>query len=154
MVAFSLLDPDPFLAKLKIIREKEVGVLVRSSLKEGFLTGKYARDAKFPDPNDQRHKWSPEQIAATVDAAEQFRFIEKDVGSMLVGAACYPLGFSETSTVIMGTKSVKHAETNFLEVPAARLMQETLLRVQETQRRMNLYDRRGRLLDAVRRLAS
>jgi aryl-alcohol dehydrogenase-like predicted oxidoreductase len=154
MVAFSLLDPDPFLAKLKVIREKEVGVLVRSSLKEGFLTGKYSRDAKFPDPRDQRHKWSPEQIAATVDAAEQFRFVEEDVGSMLVGAACYPLCFSETSTVILGTKSVRHADTNFGVVPSARLSPRTLERIQSTQRRMNLYDRKGRLLDAIRGVIS
>lgn len=150
MVAFSLLDPDPFLAKLKTIREEGVGVLVRSSLKEGFLTGKYSRDAKFPDPSDRRHKWSSEQIAATVDAAEQFRFVEEDVGSMLVGAACYPLCFSETSTVIMGTKSVRHADTNFGVVPSARLSQQTLERIQSTQRRMNLFDRKGRLLDTIR----
>ena len=154
MVAFSLLDPDPFLAKLETIRENKVGVLVRSSLKEGFLTGKYARDAKFPNPNDQRHKWSAEQIAATVDAAEQFRFVEEDVRSMLVGAACYPLCFNETSTVIMGTKSVRHADTNFGVVPSARLSPQTLERIQSTQRRMGLYDRKGRLLDAIRGVIS
>jgi aryl-alcohol dehydrogenase-like predicted oxidoreductase len=152
MVAFSLLDPDPYLAKLDAIRKSGIGVIVRSSLKEGFLTGKYKRDATFPDPNDQRHKWSAEKIAATVDAAEQFRFLEQDVGSMLVGAACYPLCFEETSTVIMGTKSAKYADTNFGVVPTKRLSQEALRRVQSLQRQMRLYDRRGRLKDAIRGL--
>lgn len=149
MVAFSLLDPDPYLAKLDAIRKSGIGVIIRSSLKEGFLTGKYKRDATFPDPNDQRHEWSAEKIAATVDAAEQFRFLEQDVGSMLVGAACYPLCFEETSTVIMGTKSVRHADTNFGIVPSKRLSPASLERVQSLQRKMKLFDRRGRLKNAI-----
>ena len=152
MVAFNLLSPDPYLAKLDAIRNSGIGVIVRSSLQEGFLTGKYKRDATFPDPNDQRHKWSAEKIAATVDAAERFRFVEQDVGSMLVGAACYPLCFDETSTVIMGTKSAKYADTNFGVVPSKRLSQATLQQVQSVQRQMRLYDRKGRLKDAIRGL--
>lgn len=154
MVPFSLLDPDPYLAKLDAIRKSGVGVIIRSSLKEGFLTGKYKRDAKFPDPNDLRHKLSAEQIATTVDAAENFRFLEQDVGSMIVGAACYPLCFRETSTVVLGTKSVKHADTNFGVVPGLRLSNESLERVQALQRKMRLYDRKGRVIDTLRGIYS
>ena len=149
---FSLLDPDPFIAKLDLIREKGLGVLVRSSLKEGFLTGKFKRDAKFPDPNDQRHSWSAEQIASTVDAAERFRFLEQDVGSMMVGAASYPLAFSETTSVLLGTKSVKQADTNFGVVPGTRLSQESLEKIQQLQRDMGVYQRKDRLRDSVRQL--
>jgi aryl-alcohol dehydrogenase-like predicted oxidoreductase len=152
MVAFSLLDPDPFLAKLDVIRKSGVGVIVRSSLKEGFLTGKYKRNAQFPDPNDQRHAWTPEQIARTVDAAERFRFLEKEAGSMLVAAACYPLCFRETSTVSLGTKSSRHADTNFGAVPHARLSDASLKRIQALQREMGLFRRRDRLIDSVRSL--
>jgi aryl-alcohol dehydrogenase-like predicted oxidoreductase len=152
MVAFSLLDPDPFLAKLDVIRRSGVGVIVRSSLKEGFLTGKYKRDAQFPDPSDQRHSWSPQQIASTVDAAERFRFLEHEVGSMMVGAACYPLCFRETSSVALGTKSERHAETNFGVVPASRLSEATLQEIQSIQRQMRLFQRRARVVDAVRGL--
>lgn len=145
---FSLLDPDPFLAKLDLIRRTGVGVIIRSSLKEGFLTGKYRRDAVFPDPNDQRHGWTPEQIASTVDSAEQFRFIETETGSMAVGAACYPLCFAETSTVILGTKSTAQADSNFGRVSASRLSESSLRRIESLQRAMGLYDRKGRIRDA------
>jgi aryl-alcohol dehydrogenase-like predicted oxidoreductase len=151
-VAFSLLDPDPFLGGLDLIRAKGVGVIVRSTLKEGFLTGKYRRDATFPDPSDQRHTWSAKEIAATVDAAEKFRFLEQDVGSLMVGAACYPLCFDATSTVILGTKSAKYAETNFGVVPGKRLSQASLERVQDLQRTMGLFNWRGRVRDRLRRL--
>ena len=146
---FSLLDPDPFLAKLDLIRRTGVGVIIRSSLKEGFLTGKYQRDAVFPDPADQRHDWTREQIAATVDAAEQFRFIEAEVGSMAVGAACYPLCFAETSTVILGTKSVAQADSNFGVVSGSRLSEASLRKIESLQRTMSLYDRKGRIRDAL-----
>lgn len=145
---FSLLDPDPFLAKLDLIRRTGVGVIIRSSLKEGFLTGKYRRDAVFPDPNDQRHNWTPEQIASTVDKAERFRFIEAETGSMAVGAACYPLSFAETSTVILGTKSVAQADSNFGLVSGSRLSESSLHRIESLQRAMGLYDRKGRVRDA------
>lgn len=55
---FSLLDPDPFLRRVARLRQSGLAVLVRSTLKEGFLTGKFKRDATFPDVNDQRHTWS------------------------------------------------------------------------------------------------
>lgn len=151
-VPFSLLDPDPYMAKLDLIREKSLGVLVRSSLKEGFLTGKFKRDAKFPDPNDQRHSWTSEQIASTVDAAERFRFLEEDVGSMMVGAASYPLAFRETTSVLLGTKSVRQADTNFGVVPGTRLSQESLERIQQVQRDIGVYQRKDRLRDSVRQL--
>ena len=74
MVAFSLLDPDPFLARVDRLRASRKAVMVRSSLREGFLTGKFKRDVKFTDPTDQRSTWSPEQVARVVDDVERFRF--------------------------------------------------------------------------------
>src|SRR5271165_1668080 len=44
-VAFSLLDPRPFLTRLERLQCSRMAVIVRSSLKEGFLTGKFKRDA-------------------------------------------------------------------------------------------------------------
>ena len=93
-------------------------------------------------------------VTRTVDAAERFRFLERDVGSMLVAAACYPLCFKETSTVIMGTKSPKYADTNFGIVPSKRLSQATLEEVQTLQRKMGLYNRKGRLKGAFRGIFS
>jgi len=151
-VAFSLLDPDPYLAKLDLIRKKGLGVLIRSSLKRGFLAGKFKRDATFPDPNDQRHAWSRERIEAAVDAAEQFRFLEKDVGSMAVGAACYPLCFRETTSVLLGTKSERQADTNFGVVPGTRLSEASLERIQQLQRSMGLFQRKDRMIDLARQI--
>jgi aryl-alcohol dehydrogenase-like predicted oxidoreductase len=84
--------------------------------------------------------------------AERFRFLEQEVGSMMVGAASYPLCFREASSVALGTKSVKHAETNFGVVPGTRLSDASLQRIQTLQRELGLFQRRDRIVDAVREL--
>ena len=145
-VAFSLLDPDPFMARLETIRRHGKAVIVRSALREGFLTGKFRRDATFPDPNDQRHKLTRQQIEQTVDRVEQFRFLEAEAGSMVAAAARYPLSFPEVSTVILGTKSVAQAESNFGEVPGGTLTNDSLRRIESLQVELGLGDRWQRWL--------
>lgn len=152
MVKFSLLDPEPYLSMLRQIREKRPAIIVRSALKEGFLTGKYSRNTEFTDPNDQRSEWSREQIASVVDAVEKFRFLEEDAGSMVVAAARYPLSFDETSTVILGTRKVSHAESNFGEVPGRRLSRESLERIHELQKQMGLRSMRGLWMERLRQI--
>ncbi|HUQ10635.1 MAG TPA: aldo/keto reductase [Steroidobacteraceae bacterium] len=140
-VAFSLLDPDPFLSRVRAIHEAGKAVIVRSALREGFLTGKFKRDQTFADPADQRHELSAEQIATTVDQVERLRFLEKDAGSMVVAAARYPLSFADVATVILGTKSARQADSNFGQVPGGTLSTESLARVRSTQLELGLGSR-------------
>lgn len=137
-VAFSLLAPDPYLAKLDRVRDKKIGVIIRSCLNGGFLTGKYTRDASFSDPHDQRREWSRKDIVRTVEDAERFRFLEKEAGTMLLAAARYPLSFPETSTVIVGTKSAEQAAINFGLIPDKVLQSHTLDRIQSLQEERGL----------------
>jgi myo-inositol catabolism protein IolS len=139
---FSLLDPDPFLARAARLRASGVAVLVRSSLREGFLAGTLRRDAKFPDPQDQRHSWSPQTIAATVDAVERFRFLEADAGSMVRAAVAYPLSYPEVSTVLLGVKNAAQAGTDFGQIPGARLTSADLQRVLAVQDEIDAGQRR------------
>ena len=139
-VALNLLEPDPFLSRADAIARQRKGVVVRSALREGFLTGKFTRETTFPDPNDQRRKWSRQQIAKTVERAERFRFLEGEAGSMAAAAVCYPLSFAAVSTVIMGTKSVAQAEANF-GAAGATLSGASLQRIQALQIQLGLGDR-------------
>lgn len=140
---FSLLDPDPFLQRIERLRKSRLAVLIRSTLKEGFLTGKFKRDVTFPSPDDQRHGWSAAQIAQTVDQVERFRFLEAEAGSMVRAAVAYPLSFPEVSTVLLGTKNVKQADANFGDIPGARLTPESLGRVIALQDELDAGDRRS-----------
>ena len=132
-VPFSLLSPQPYLARLGRVRQSRPGVVVRSCLEAGFLTGKFRADTVFADPKDRRHTWSREQVRETFEAAERFRFLKEEVGSMLLGAARYPLSFAETSTLILGTKSAAQAEADFGQVPGEVLSEQALEKVRAVQ---------------------
>jgi len=133
-VAFSLLKPNPYLARLRRIKDKNIGIIIRSCLESGFLSGKYTRDSIFSDPQDQRHRWSRKEIVWMVKAVEQFRFLEKEVGTLLWAAVRYPISFPETSTVILGTKTAEQAGINFGLIPGNVLKGETLDRIQSRQK--------------------
>lgn len=137
-IPFSLLAPEPYLSRIAQITAAGVGVIVRSCLKEGFLSGKYSAHTTFDDPRDQRHTWSRRKIVQLAKQVDRFRFLEQDTGSLLLGAARYPLAFSCTSTVIMGTKTTEQAVTNFAQVPAAMLESTTLDTIRSTQKALGL----------------
>jgi aryl-alcohol dehydrogenase-like predicted oxidoreductase len=151
-VKFSLLDPDPFLLRLERIRERRVALIVRSVLREGFLTGKFARNVRFTDPADQRSKLSADEIAATLDEVDRFRFLEPEAGSMVAAAVRYPLSFAEVSKVILGTKNVTQADANFGSVPGGTLSPQSLTRIIQTQADLGLMGWRTRVVDRLKRL--
>ncbi len=152
MVPFNFLEPDPFIACLDLIREKKPGVIVRSSLYGGLLTGKYPRNHNFTDPLDQRKGWSPAKIAAAVDALKYFRFLEDATGSMTLGAARYPLAWPEVSTVLVGTRTLSQAEENYSRIAGYPVPPEILHQVQKVQKSLDLFDDRGRMKNTLRRL--
>jgi aryl-alcohol dehydrogenase-like predicted oxidoreductase len=112
-VAFSLLDPRPLLSRLEAVKQSGRGVVVRSALKDGFLTGRYSSGSVFTDPDDQRHTWSRARVSATAKAANRFAFLAEETGSMLAAAVRYPLSFDVVSTVILSTKDEVQAGMNF-----------------------------------------
>lgn len=133
MIPFSLLDPDPFLARRQRLAASGRAVMIRSVLKEGFLTGKYTRDSTFTDPNDQRSKLTREQIATRIEQVERLRFLEGASGSLLRAAIAYPLSFPEVSTTVLGVKRLRDADENFGKAAGLRLSQGELTRIADLQ---------------------
>ncbi len=150
----NLLEPYPYFLRLPRLREKNTGVIIRSSLKSGFLSGKYTARSTFADSHDQRHELSQADIASTITMAEQFRFLQDEAGSLLVAAARYPLSFAETSTVILGTKTVAQAQINFGEIPAGTLSEQALQKITALQTSLGLrnYSLKQRLRDQLKRI--
>jgi aryl-alcohol dehydrogenase-like predicted oxidoreductase len=149
-VAFSLLDPDPLLDRLDLIRQKRPAILIRSALKEGFLAGKFKATSTFPDPNDQRHQWSAKRVADTANAVERFRFLEAQAGSLAIAALRYPLSFPEISAVLAGTKNENQANENFGKVAGAALSPQNLEHVRAVQSELGLIG--GGWLDKLKAL--
>jgi aryl-alcohol dehydrogenase-like predicted oxidoreductase len=66
---------------------------------------------------------------------------------MVRAAVAYPLSFPEVSAVLLGTKTAAQAESNFGEIPGARLSTASLRRVLALQDELDLgYRRRLRSL--------
>lgn len=152
-VAFSLLDPEPFITSREIVRARGAGVVVRSALKSGFLSGKFRAGVRFPDGTDQRRQMNLAEVDSIVEAVERFRFLESPDRPLLLAAARYPLAFPEVSTVLLGTKNEAQARVNFGEVPAGSLESSTLDAIRAVQEDLGLFDRRPRILSAFIRLA-
>jgi len=143
MVAVSLLNPDPFLARREQIAASGKAVIARSSLREGFLAGKFTRDTVFSDPADQRSKWTRAQIVEIVDQVEQFRFLEDRVGTLARAAIGYPLSFPEVSSVVLGVRRVWEADEDFGRAAGIRLTPEEFERVTALQKDLGLREPQG-----------
>lgn len=152
-ICVSLLDPDPLLARLALLRQRGVGVIARSVLKGGFLTGKYDAAARFTDPADQRREWEPARIRTLSEQAHAFDFLAGSAGSLHAAAIAYPLSYPEVSTVILSCKSVEQVEANLGGESPATLPPAMLERIAQVQRSLGVYPA-GRAARLWRRLKS
>lgn len=150
-VCVSLLDPDPLMARLPLLRQRQVGVIARSVLKGGFLSGKYSEASRFDDPADQRREWDVERIRHTARQADAFRFLVPAVGSLHAAAIAYPLSFPEVSTVILSSKNVAQVDANLGPGAPAVLSAELLGQIEHLQRAIGVFPA-GRTARLWRRL--
>jgi aryl-alcohol dehydrogenase-like predicted oxidoreductase len=113
-VNFNLTDQRALAGGLfELCRQRKVGVIVRTPLCFGFLTGKYSSARGF-DAKDHRSRWSPEQLQRWENANESFRFLFEanphDTPAQLALRFC--LSFDAVSTVIPGMLNNEHVCEN------------------------------------------
>jgi aryl-alcohol dehydrogenase-like predicted oxidoreductase len=65
---------------------------------------------------------------------------------MVAAAARYPLSFAEVSTVILGTRSARQADSNFGEVAGGTLSRDALAAIRDAQLELSLGSRWRRAL--------
>jgi aryl-alcohol dehydrogenase-like predicted oxidoreductase len=93
--------------------DRGIGVIVRTPLCFGFLTGAYAESARF-DAGDHRGRWSPEQRTRWHQAHEVFgECLTQERGQTPAQLALrFCLSHPGVSTVIPGMLSVTHVKEN------------------------------------------
>lgn len=131
---FSLLDPEPMRSALPRLRESGKGVIARSVLREGFLTGKFSADAAFDPKTDVRSAYSREEVARRVARVRRLDFLEGYAESLTEAAIRYALSFDGVGTAIVGTKTAAQARQNFSAANASALPAKALKRVARIQR--------------------
>jgi aryl-alcohol dehydrogenase-like predicted oxidoreductase len=111
-VAFNLLDQE---AATKGVFEQAAsqgwGVIVRSPLAAGLLSGKYSATHYFP-PADWRSMWSPPKLAEYIGRVEELRQLANEGRSLTQAAIAFALSERAASTAIVGAKTPAQVEEN------------------------------------------
>jgi aryl-alcohol dehydrogenase-like predicted oxidoreductase len=113
-VNFNLLDQRALDNGLfELCSRQGVGVIVRTPLVFGFLTGRYAADSSF-DPADHRRRWSPQQRERWADAHRLFdSYLDAKGGETSPQFALrFCLSFDCVSTAIPGMLNTEHVSEN------------------------------------------
>lgn len=116
-IIFNLFDQEAAAQLLPVAAETGTGVIVRVSLDEGALTGKFSADHRFPD-DDFRHRYfegdrmrrTVERVGEIQEDIQQFGLT--DQYSLADVALKFVLSRSEVSTVIAGMRNVDQVERN------------------------------------------
>lgn len=111
-VSFNLLDQRHITDLFPSIRDRGVGIIVRSPLASGFLTGTIEPDHDFPE-TDHRSRMPREQIVREVAKVEMLRFLVKPpVQTLPEAALAYILSYDAVSVVIPGAMTIRELEDN------------------------------------------
>ncbi len=88
-----------------------VGVIVRTPIEYGILSGKYAVGAHFHATDHRATRWTAEAFAALLQRVESFRFVARGpVRTLAEAAVRYVLTSPVVSTVIPGIKTPAQME--------------------------------------------
>ncbi|MBN1672787.1 MAG: aldo/keto reductase [Kiritimatiellae bacterium] len=113
-VNLNLLDQRPIEnGLLDLCRQANVGVIARTPLSFGFLTGQYSVGDKFAE-SDHRRKWSTDQIARWTEGAALFAQLrDRHPGQTVTQLALrFCISHPAVSTTIPGMLNPAHVEEN------------------------------------------
>ena len=101
--------------------EKGVGIVLRTVLESGFLTGKYRPGHRFTDAQDHRARWSDRKRDAVLQICGDFSGFARDNGYASPSdlATRFALDTPHVSSVLVGAKNVRQLQQNLsaLDVP-------------------------------------
>ena len=110
-VEYNLLRQDPDEELFPQARDSDIGLIIRSPLCSGMLSGNYRADAVF-DTSDVRATWPPGYLAIQADVADSVRSLATERRTLAQAALRFVLDSPEISVVIPGIKTAAQAEEN------------------------------------------
>lgn len=112
-VIYNRLSREPEQEIFLICQKEDIGVLTRVPLASGFLSGKYAADTQFTNPDDVRSLRDQETIRQQLLEVEKIKTEEVPTGvDMAQWALAWCLKHPTVTTVIPGCKNVEQVEKN------------------------------------------
>jgi aryl-alcohol dehydrogenase-like predicted oxidoreductase len=110
-VTYNLLQQEASEDLFPLAQEHDIGLIVRSPLASGMLTGKYTVASTFPD-GDMRAEWPPEYLAMQAQVADKARFLATPQRTLAQAALRFILDAPAVSVVIPGIKTIAQAVEN------------------------------------------
>lgn len=94
-----------------------VGVLARSCLDYGLLTGFWAKDREFPENDHRNNRWTKMELEKRVEQLDAIKFlVGGDVKTLRAAAVRFVLSSTIVSSAILGPRTVEQAEQLVREV--------------------------------------
>jgi len=125
-------------------RDRHVGIVARTPLAFGFLTGRLKRGATFA-PDDHRSRWSSERVDSWIEVADgMFATLgwADNTESRIAAALRFCLGFDAVTTVIPGMLSPHEVAANVAAIEGGPLDRGVMRNIEQVYRR---YEARLRM---------
>jgi aryl-alcohol dehydrogenase-like predicted oxidoreductase len=105
-LAFNVLWAEDFRAIEQRAREKEVGLLARSVLAHGLLSGLWSRDRSFPEGDHRAERWTEEELRCRIRQLDALRpLVRGDVSTLRAAALRWVLGHELVSSAVLGPRN-------------------------------------------------
>lgn len=110
-VVYNLLKQDPAEDLFPEAKKRGVAIIAREPLHNGFLTGKYNRESRFPS-GDIRCGWPQDYLDDILDSVARMKGMLKNGQTLPRAALKFCLEEEAVSVVIPGCKTVQQVEEN------------------------------------------
>jgi len=110
-MVYNLLESDDVHDLASELAVSGAGVLARSPLAYGLLSGTWHEEMRFPGFDHRARRWSPAELRARVRRVNQLRFlVHGDVTSLAAAAIRYVLSNGLVASAIAGPRTVSQLE--------------------------------------------
>ena len=127
-VVFNLLRQEAKNQLFQAARERNVAIIAREPLSNGFLSGKFTVDSTFPS-GDIRSNFPHNYLSGLIRAAQQLKLLESKTRTLAQASIRFALDHKDVSTVIPGVKTPQQAEEDIGASELPPLTGEELLRI-------------------------
>ncbi|MDP8922592.1 MAG: aldo/keto reductase [Chloroflexota bacterium] len=130
-IEYDILDPSAEDELLPLAREQNVGIMVRTPLARGLLSGKFKAGQPIPAEQQWRRP-TGDRLQLRLQRVEQLRFLEREGQTLARAALRWLLAQPGVHCVIPGARTVEQLEDNVRAIDGD-LSAEELTRVRELQ---------------------
>lgn len=124
----------------ELVSKKKIGIISRTPLCFGFLTGKISENTAF-EPDDHRFHWSKGQLKMWSEAVRLFEPLYRRRGWTSTQLALkFCLAFDSVSTVIPGMMNCKHVEENSASSDLGSLSKDEISIINQIYKTHNFFE--------------